>query len=115
MATNIDQRDSLLEELADQGLAPVSEKQGKQLARRTGAAAYVECSASVDIQGIEKLFKTAVRVALNRSDWLVEDRKQLKEDMKHNTVWKRLKLITLGHGRSGKVRKRLLSLNYSCL
>lgn len=66
VGTKTDLREDLhvLDDLQAKRLAPITEQQGKKLARDLGAVDYVECSAATQ-QGIQELFTYAVKTVLN--------------------------------------------------
>lgn len=66
VGTKTDLRDDLhvLDDLQAKRQSPITEQQGKKLARDLGAVDYVECSAATQ-QGIQELFTFAVKTVLN--------------------------------------------------
>ncbi|KAF4086332.1 hypothetical protein AMELA_G00105710 [Ameiurus melas] len=54
----------LLQKLKEQKMTPVTEQQGKALAREIGAAKYMECSA-LNQDGVKEVFEEAVNAHLN--------------------------------------------------
>lgn len=69
MATKIDTRDDPKElaEMARRGRTPITTAQGESLARKIGAASYVECSA-MRLEGIKEVFNAAIGAALKDID-----------------------------------------------
>jgi GTPase SAR1 family protein len=68
-----DDRDTV-QRLSDLGQRPISTEQGEELARRIGAARYVECSALTQ-QGLKDVFDEAIRAVLNPPVVKKEDKK----------------------------------------
>ncbi|KAF5213391.1 Rho GTPase protein rac1 [Clavispora lusitaniae] len=66
VGTKADLRDDMhvLDDLQSKGLKPITEQQGKKLAKEVGAVDYVECSAATQ-QGIQELFNYAIKAVLN--------------------------------------------------
>eukprot|EP00004_Rigifila_ramosa_P003187 TRINITY_DN13342_c0_g2_i1.p1 TRINITY_DN13342_c0_g2~~TRINITY_DN13342_c0_g2_i1.p1 ORF type:complete len:202 (-),score=38.04 TRINITY_DN13342_c0_g2_i1:116-700(-) len=66
VGTKVDLRDDAptLASLRKRSLEPISEAQGRQLAKEIGATAYVECSALTQ-SNLRLLFDTAIRTALH--------------------------------------------------
>eukprot|EP00300_Choanocystis_sp_HF-7_P025257 c26998_g1_i1.p1 GENE.c26998_g1_i1~~c26998_g1_i1.p1 ORF type:complete len:195 (+),score=4.07 c26998_g1_i1:107-691(+) len=65
VGTKLDLRDEpdTLAKLKEKGLAPISTAQGEELAKKLGAAKYVECSALTQ-QNLKKVFDEAIKVVL---------------------------------------------------
>jgi len=63
VGTHLDKRDdkATIDSLAENRMAPISKEQGEQMAKRLGAAAYVECSALTQ-RNLSLAFETACRV-----------------------------------------------------
>jgi len=68
IGTKLDLRDDqeTIARLAEKDLAPVSTEQGKEMARKVGAVAYVECSALTQ-QNLKQVFDTALQTVLSTS------------------------------------------------
>jgi GTPase SAR1 family protein len=63
-----------VQRLSDLGQRPISTEQGEELARRIGAARYLECSALTQ-QGLKDVFDEGVRAALYPPVVKKEDKK----------------------------------------
>lgn len=60
--TDLRHKSSLIAQLSEENLVPVSTSDGRQMARKINAFAFKECSA-VTNKGVRDVFKTAVRAA----------------------------------------------------
>ncbi|EME40673.1 hypothetical protein DOTSEDRAFT_74277 [Dothistroma septosporum NZE10] len=60
-----------IELLKTQGLTPVTQQQGKQVAQKMGAM-YMECS-SKEMAGVHEIFDTAIDIAVRGQDSLAEE------------------------------------------
>ncbi|ORX68609.1 hypothetical protein DL89DRAFT_268405 [Linderina pennispora] len=58
----------LVENLAKSGTHPVTETEGRRMAKRIGAKAYVECSA-LDCRGIDRIFQRGAQAAVISKDF----------------------------------------------
>ena len=66
VGNKMDLRDDpvVVQQLREQGLAPVSRVQGLELAKRIGAVRYLECSAKTQ-KGLKEVFVTAAEVVVS--------------------------------------------------
>ncbi|KAI7118847.1 GTP-binding protein, partial [Hortaea werneckii] len=65
-----------IELLKTQGLTPVTQQQGKQVAQKMGAL-YMECS-SKEMSGVHEIFDTAIDIAVRGQDELAADAERAK-------------------------------------
>ena len=65
VGTKSDLRDDedIIETLGKRGMSPVSEKEGRALAKEIGASAYVECAA-ITGEGLKGVFTSAIKASL---------------------------------------------------
>ena len=65
MGTKLDLREDkeTVQNLAENGLSPISYSQGLQMQKVIGAAHYVECSA-ITLKNVPVVFEEAVRIAI---------------------------------------------------
>lgn len=65
--TDLRNKASVIAQLSEDGLVPVSTSDGKQMARKIKAFAFRECSA-LTRKGVREVFKTAVRAAYVKTE-----------------------------------------------
>lgn len=82
--------------LKTQGLTPVTQEQGQNVARQMGAT-YVECS-SKEMNGVHEIFDLAVDTAVGR-ELLMKDRRQNQQSFGGHSA-------AAGFGKEKKSKKR---------